>query len=325
MMVAAFARRLRSRPRLSRIGIELDGEVVRAAQLRRSSAGWSLLRTTEFTVPAGTSPTDTAGERAGLIRHVLQRRGFEGLELSISLPVGLFQSDLLDISEGKGQEPAEAVRTLFARAMRCAPEGLEVACWPRTGAADSSHVFAVGLSHDVARPFLRPLAAAGLDVAALGCPASALANLAQRSPLAGGPCTAIVRLGYASHLVVLCSGAQVIYQRTLDTPGWSALRPGMTVDVHPQAQEQAVRRHLGAVAEEALSTLECVPRTFAGATVSKVLLSGVASGEPGILELLDGRLEGIEPLAMAGIATGGVEGPASFDIACGAALAEERA
>lgn len=315
-MALALAKRLITPARESRVGLELDGSIVRAAQLRRTSGKWMLLRSTEFLLPSNVS----GDNRAELVRHVLRRRGFTSVELSVCLPVGAFQSDLLDLAESKNAAPTEAARSMFARAMRCNPEAMEVVCWPRRG--NDSKVFAIAMTHTAASEFLKPFEAVSLDVAALGSPASAMSRIARPAlevDVAG--CTAIVRLGYASHLVVLCVGGQVIYQRTLDTAGWSAIAGDMSVDRQPQAQDPEVRRHLSAVGEEAMSTLECVPKTFGGLQVSRVLLSGVATDEVGIKSLLTARLAGLELLAPAELAS--QPGTDRFDLACGAALSEE--
>lgn len=317
-MLDGLVDRLKTRQRETRVGIELDGRVVRAAQLRRTATGWTLTRSTEFLLP----PNVTKDERAGLLRHVLRRRGFSSMELSICLPVGSFQSDLLDLSENKGAAPIDAARAMFARAMRCPAEAMEVVCWPRRG--NDPKVFAIAMTHSGATEFISPFEEAGMDIAAMGCPASAMARVARKAlETDPGNCSAVIRLGYSSHLVVLCAGGQVIYQRTLDTAGWSAMSAEMSIERQPHAQDPEVRRHLSAVGDEAVSTLECVPKTFGGLQVGRVLVSGVAADEMGVLNVLAARIGRVEPLALGGIST--QPGCDRFDLACGSALSEERA
>jgi len=287
----------------SRIGVELDGRRVRAAQFQTSRGVSVVHAVAEVLLPA-----DSDGQRsAELIAGVLSRRGFLGTELCVGVPVGVLQSDLVEVPAGAADSPSDGLREMFAKATRRTPDDLEVGFW--RGVEGASAAFAVALSHDEARRLVYPLRDAGLDVAAIGCAGSALAEVVTRLEVHPGEVTGVVRFGWDHNHFVLLRGGDVLYQRSMDTPGFE-----IALDTH----EAATRRATSALADEIASTLDCVPRTFPGVTLERVFLSGLLAERDHLAEMLRKRLVHFDVACLDGFAPAG----SRFDVAAGLALAE---
>lgn len=289
--------------RTTRIGIELDGRRFRAAQFVHDRSGSALHAHAEALLPEACDDRTTAG----LIRGLLERRGFEGLEVCVGVPINALQSDLVDCAAADGPAPLESLKLMFARATRCTPEQLEVGYWQ--GAESSRSAFAVALTHERAAKIAAPLEQAGLDIAAMGCAASALAEVVRRLEVHPGDVTAVLRTGWERNLFILLHGQEVLYQRAMDTPGFHA-------DI--EVDDPAVRRSVSALADEVNTTVDCVPRTFPGIQVDRVLVSGELAEEESLSELLRQRLDRFEVMCIGGFAPAG----SRFDVAAGLAMAE---
>lgn len=291
------------RPRTTRIGIELDGRRVRAAQFLRVGRGLAMHAHAEASLP-----TDCDDGTAGtLIRGLLERRGFKGLEVCVGVPVGAVQSDLVNFSGADEAAVVDPMRLMFARATRCTPEQLEVGYWQGTGASGTA--FAVALTHERAAAIAAPLAQAGLDIAAMGCAASAVSEVVRSLDVRPGEVTAVLRAGWERNLFILLQGEDVLYQRALDCPGFEA-----NLDL----RDPTVRRAMSVLAEEVNTTLDCVPRTFPGTTVDRVLVSGELAEDGQLSELLRSGLARFEVMCIDAFAPAG----SRFDVAAGLAMAE---
>lgn len=306
------------------IAVEVDGDVAWAVQLGMRRGGGLVLRAAaRFDLPAGE-------DRIGLLCRALARRGFMGRRVHLAAGVGEVESDLIEVGDARAGAGGEAIEELAAatlarggRAGGSVEAGdLEVAFWLRKAEAGAATVFAVGLRHETAWSRVAPFEAVGMSVERIGCGASALGELLQRFGHGEG-CSAVLRLGWESHLLLLCEGRNVIYQRTLDAAGWNSLASAgwdPSSDVLPPA----VRAHLSIVTEETAETLHCVPRTFPGLSVRRLLLTGDRADSQPLLHYCRQILPGLKPLDLSRITTPDDHASlsAGMDVALGLALSE---
>lgn len=285
--------------RTSAIGLEIDGHCLRAVQVRFNRHGWHLIACAEAVVPHDLPP----GHHAEVVRGVLDRQGFVGRQLHVAIPESILSLDLLD--HPTSAEAAASIHTSFARSLRCSADALEVCQWHTASLPGKS--FAAALTHHAADDLIRPLDSVGLDVAGLYTRMSALGTLLPDDP----HLLALVRCGLEFNTLTLFDAAQVLYHRTLDTPG------GLSADQLPQ---------LAAFSEELATTLGCVPRSFGGLRICRILVSGEPAETDIGLAAVNQRLGTVEPLQPAGAAsTDSIDAlPVSrFDVALGLALLEE--
>lgn len=320
------------RAKHSPVGVDVDGACVRAAQVARARDGTITLHAaTEFALPASQLASDgtLTAEACQTLRNVLRRRGFAGDTLALCAPVRILDSDLLELPETRGpQDTHAAVRSLISRAARCTPSEFEVAYWPRKDDGSPPGAYAVAVRHADAMRLVTSFEDAGLDVVSMGCAAAATGELLHYLGL-GADCSAVLRLGLETHLVLLCVGREVVYQRTLDSGGLSSA--GITAadlcSPEPLLMGLPLRTHLSSVATEISATLDCVPRTFPRLGVARLLLSGPGSASPGVAEVLAqalGDLPRIDPAAVVTPAApvAAPRGTGGTDVALGLALAE---
>lgn len=285
--------------RTSPIGLEIDGPCLRAVQVRFTRHGWRVIAYAEVMVPDHLPPAD----HAGVVRGVLERQGFIGRVVHVAVPEHALSLDLLD--HPLTAESAAGVRSNFARSLRCPADALEVCHWQTAALPGKS--FAAALTHHDADALIRPLESVGLDVAGLFTRVSALGTLLPEEPHP----LALVRCGLDVNTLTLFDGADILYHRTLDTPG------GIAADQVPQ---------LAAFSEELATTLGCVPRSFGGLRICRILVSGEPAETESGLGALNQRLGTAEPLLPKGATTTDPtdEIPVSrFDVALGLALLEE--
>lgn len=303
---------------LSPIGLEIDGLVVRAVQLKKSRLGNTIYAATSFTLQQNQLPDDTAVS----IKNILRRRGFVSERITLSVPLSLLESDLLPASS-----PADAISSHFSRSARCAADAIETAFWPRTGAASSAPAYAIALRHTHATELVAPFNTVGLDIVSLTCPASAIVTLLQEPDgETTPPCTAVLRLGASTHLALIIQGSAVVYQRTLDTNGFGnviqctadpATLPATT------ASSPDFRKKLETTCKEFSATLDCVPKTFGQLEVQRVLLSGCFAYHPAIQQIVGSCLPDIEVLTpQPEIFLPSESWDPAFDLATGLALEE---
>lgn len=307
--------------RHSPIGLDIGARCVHAAQLRRSRSG--PVSSAWTTLPRPVPGASMTPEEARRIAGTLDRLGFAGRTVVLSIPEDRTIAASLELPPRSSSAPLEAIaRQELARAARCEPAELEMAWWELPGAGragEPTHALAVGCRHAESEPFVAALDDAGLDVASIDAPLTALARAA--APSAGPPpqLTAVLDLGWHAGRLLLLHGALPVYQRSALELGLSRLcdelsrRPAAAIE--PEQAELIVRRvgcAAAAQSDEALpqdadararcvsladEAAEQVRLAFAyaqrrfDAQPAGVLLAGGGAAVPGMPERIAHRLE----------------------------------
>ncbi|MFN4243969.1 MAG: hypothetical protein ACK4PI_12135 [Tepidisphaerales bacterium] len=286
--------------RVTPIGLQLDAACVRAVQLRWSRNGWDVAASADVRLPPGLAADATAHVVGG----VLQRCGFIGRDLRLLLDDRCVATDVLEKAPADDEELARCI----ADALHVSADALQFTAW--TAPSLPGRAFVATLPHTAAYDAIRPFERCGFDVTGLFAPMTAVSRLVRvfERPVA------VLRCGEAANSLTLAETGSVIYHRLLDTPG--GLRPDN-------------RRGLVRLLEEVQDTLTCVPRSFGGITVQRVLVSGELAEPPALDSLLAATPLQLQPLARcasAELAMRLMEAlPSRFDLALGLALLEEEA
>lgn len=284
--------------RITPIGVEVDADHLNAVQLRWSRGTWDVYTTASVRLP----PQLEGPALAEVVSSVLRRSGFTGCDLH------LLAGDREIATDSIERLPADddGLRRLCAAALHVPYVELELAVWSAPSLGGRGFVAALPHSHAMAR--IRSFAGTGFEVVGLYPTMTALARLVRvfQQPLA------VLRCGRAANTLTLVEAGQVIYHRVLDTPG--GLRG-----------EQ--RRDLLHLMEEVADTLACVPKSFAGLAVQRVLVSGELAEQREILPKLS--VAGIQPEPIRDVAAAelsiGFPGrlPSRLDVALGLCLLED--
>jgi hypothetical protein len=322
----SILRRPGTSPRgFSTIGLEVEGDCVRAAQFVKSRRGVVHLHAcADVRIPEFDDPYD----RAAFLAALLERRDFRGSAVTLAAPPELLESDLLELPESRSGDTAteQTARQVLARASRCAEDEIELAAWERRSQRGNPTAFALGLRHSSAIELIEPLECAGLEVARIGCAASASAALLSRLARSPEECTALIRFGATMHLLLLCQGPAVIYQRVLHATGWKdTIDPACFAATIPGPEQLGeLRKHLAAVSAEVMSTLDCVPRTFGHLDITALYVAGPFSSAPAVTSILEQSLQSVEvvPVESWPAVHPSVRPTAACDVAIGLAIEE---
>jgi Tfp pilus assembly PilM family ATPase len=247
--------------------------------------------------------------------------------------------------------PLEVIaRQELARASRCEAGALELAWWELPGgarAAEGTHVMAVGCRHADAEPLVAAALSAGLDVAALDAPPTALARACAPLASPAPELTAIVSLGWTAAQLIMLAGPTLVYERTLGDSGLRLLHTAVANQLGADdeltrflvrtagcaqpaegeaALEQAgearslVAAHADGVASEVRTGMSYAVRRF-DAPLTRLVLAGGGAAVPGVPERLKERTGLDVRVARAGDLCPAAPGVAEEDLGPDMALA----
>lgn len=304
------------------IGIDVGARQIKAAQLRRSSRGWSLEAAACLPRPNPNPQIDP--EELRRLCDVLYRQGLSGKDVVLAVPGEKLLTGLLELPPRDSGAPVEKIaRMELARMHKCEPESFEMYCWDVPTAAHSkepTQVMAAACTHADADALLDLFEMSGLNVRALDLPTYSLARACEPA-LAGKGTTAVVDLGWqAARLVVLYRGV-VTYERELGDAGVRSLAATLDswlelesdtldhllaeVNLQPNGQDEHERRtaledirgtvsaHFGALAQELQTPFSYMAREYTDGAVVQVLLVGGGASIPGLAEHMSSAM-GIE-------------------------------
>jgi len=234
--------------RLTPIGIDVGSRAIKAAQLARVSGGWRLHAEAVLPLPAvtfdgATNHWGVSDATVARLLEVLDRRGFSGNKVVLSVPPSKLESDLLELPPRASGAPIEEIaRGEIARASSLAGAAFEMACWDLPAperSTDATAVLAVAVRHADAETLIDPFERGGANVVALDTASWALCR--SMRPCAGlaGTATAVVDVGFAGSTLVLLGDGRVFYQRHLREAGVGALH--RTVAERFEGPEDAAR------------------------------------------------------------------------------------
>jgi Tfp pilus assembly PilM family ATPase len=210
--------------RLTPIGLDIGGRCVHAAQARWTRSGPEVTAFGAMNRPGLPSAVGEGGGVLGSgeaerIAGALDRLGFAGRDVVVSVPEGRMVSASLELPPRASGAPLEAIaRQELARAARCEAGEIETAWWELPGAGragEATHAMGVGVRHADAAGLIGALEGAGLRVVRLDTPMTTLARAAGRAIGATTELTAVLDLGWSSAQLLVLRGKLLVYQRAV--------------------------------------------------------------------------------------------------------------
>lgn len=285
------------------IGIDLEGRWMKAAQVIRTSAGWQIAGACRVE----RDPTNElpSSDEVDELLAALIRAGCRGRKVVVAAPMRDATTAVLELPPRSALAPLEQIARLeMARAVRCAPEGLETSIWdvpspPRGG--DSSSVMAVAMPHTRAQRILDVFEGTGAEVVGIDLRACALGRGVP--PCETGAQLA-VDIGWDGLNIVLLLGGRVLYERQVQDVSLSSvherLRQALGVErdvvdhiLHtppPRSIQQVVTKKVQhaaeAIAAELRRSIGFTRHRYAGITVERVVACGDGASLPGLTECL---------------------------------------
>ena len=302
------------------IGIDLDGRVIRAIQLTRSSRGWSVLAA--GSVPRQRSNVPVGPEDIDALAKMLRKKGFVGNDVVLAVPAEKLISSIIDLPPRSSGAPVEQIaRSELARMHECDMRAIEIASWalPQPArAASSTPTMVCACSYADADALMKLFERSGLHVLALDSRSRALARAC--TPILVDPhtITAIVELGWEQAHAVALHETLVAYDRRLIESGLEGLVETLvaktTLDraaaeelidqvvLDPQnAYSQGTKRvrkpatrvekHIDMIADELGTALSYLANQYPDTPVQEVVLTGPCSGIKGLAEYMSARLD----------------------------------
>lgn len=295
------------------IGIDLAGQTIKMAQCAPSRAGPRLLACASAHRPGSSARTPAlTPDDADLIAGLIERNGFEGVELVLGVPRDLLLSASLELPPRSSGAPLEQIARLeLARAHRVDPASFEMAMWEVPAparASDATHALAVALSPPRLEPFIDALEARGLEVHALSPRPHALQNAAHPL-LIGGGLTAFIDANWDGLGISISLDATIVVDRFIENASWArvcidgAARVGSTPEaahaalcgpnkaaVSVGAFRALASEYLETVVPEAARSVSYAAHRYPAAPPVRALLTGDAWALPGLLEKLNDAL-----------------------------------
>ncbi len=217
----------------SPIGLDIGSHSIKAVQLKRSGSAW----TTSASVCLERATPGAAIDLMEMHRvaDVLDRRGFVGREVVVSVPTDRLMTSVLELPPRVEGVPIDQIAKLeFARIHKQDPSALTISTWDLPAAArasKTSHVMAVGYLSAQADTFLQPIEDAGLTIVAMDEQSSARAR-ACVSPEAGpAGMTAILDLSWTAGTLSVVKNNKIVYGRSIYEAGLQRLREAMSKSV----------------------------------------------------------------------------------------------
>lgn len=228
------------RTRLTPIGLEVSGDSFTAAQVDRRSGS---LRASVRLDRAGASLVPT-WEELERLSGVLDRQGFEGRRVVVSVPDADLLTATLELPPAESGAPVEQIgRAEFARLHKREAGSLELAMWPAGAAGRSGQMWlAVGCEHSRANALLDVLEAAGMRTVGLDARSAALARVLGGVVPGDAGLWLLVDAGHDGALTVVLQGGQMVYQRFTPECGLAGVRKASEGTLGPEGAREAMYR-----------------------------------------------------------------------------------
>jgi Tfp pilus assembly PilM family ATPase len=211
---------------------------VRAAQRLTGRRGGAAVRTARLSrsmgVAAGAGGDELTPRRIATLMDALERQGFVGRRVVLSLPQKMLLSAVLDVPPRSSGAPLDVIcRNELARTHRLEPEMIEAGWWdlpPAPASAGSAaanagpQAIAVGCRVSDAEDLIARFEEADVTVCGIDCRCAALARGALPAAAPPPGLTAIVEWECAAALVVVVRGETILYERHLPEAGLASLR-----------------------------------------------------------------------------------------------------
>ena len=212
-------------PRYSPIGIELGPATLRAAQLRRRGAAWTVHDAVTLNRPDAAAVFDVDAARS--LAEVLARRGFSGRDAVVSLPNRDLIRGLFEVADKNAADPFLAVAQDIERTHNLQPGTYELAAWlpPAYGNQRKSAVCVSGCTHATSQNVVDAFAAAGLEASVIDSRACAAGRVVE-SP--ADRLTVVLDIEPDTAELVLLNNGGVAYQRPLIDAGLEHIQRKLT-------------------------------------------------------------------------------------------------
>ena len=223
--------KMKTRSRVSSIGLDVDGHEFRAVQLIQANGeervvAWAVFprrEQAESEITLGHPDADElkwAGE-------ILERRGFVGKAISITASTADCSSHVLELPPAQSGAPVEQLaRMEIARDRRCAPDEFQLGLWELPAKGRSQETLAVACSRGVIDSTIERFEHAGfvavgmdlMELAMCRCGFHAKQSSIQRDPESADTPAIETRLhiGWASSFAVISLGETVVYVRRIE-------------------------------------------------------------------------------------------------------------
>ncbi|MCX5683829.1 MAG: pilus assembly protein PilM [Planctomycetota bacterium] len=307
--------RLLSRLQDTLIGIDLEGRVIRAAQLVRSGGRWSLAAALALPRMSGEAAVGRA--EVGQLVGSLGRMGFRGNRVVLGVPEEKILTGVLELPPKTSGAPLQEIaRSELATMHGYDLQAAESVCWdlPTSTRRGSTQAMGVACRHTDAEAVLETFDRSGLDVVALDSRLHAVTRACEGLlPQAG--IAAILDMEWNRTMLLLLYQGAVIYKRTVTDQSLQQLAKGLMqgldleedsmlyllaeVGLTPQSPEYAaqaetirplVTKYLDSVAASLQSPFAYATSQYAGTAMESLLLVGQGAAIPGVSEHLQPRL-----------------------------------
>lgn len=345
--------------RLTPIGLDVGTRWIKAVQLRRDRDGYAVAATARVQRTAESDALE--GDEARRIAGVLMRQGFSGCEVALTVPGSKLHKSVMELPSRDSGAPLEQLaRVELARGAKCDPAQMESAVWALPGggrAGEGTHMMGVACTRADALAMIDGAESAGLRVIALDTQATAQARACAMAPAKAGAgplwgaLSMIVDLGWSRTDIALFVGDVLVYERSLDSAGlehahceitrrlgiedevaaWLVEHGGMSAPTgaHDADKErllseavELVEDYARSIAGEVTTSQAYGGRRFGNGLTPRVLLLGGAVRVPGLVELLDGAVQGgVTPVRLSDLAPGSIEHGDNYSFASAAGLA----
>jgi type IV pilus assembly protein PilM len=304
-----------SRRHDSFIGIDLEGRAVRAAQLSRSGANWSL--STALALPRMTADALPGRTEIAQLAGALGRMGFRGRRVVLGLPEEKTLTGVLELPPKTSGAPLQEIaRSELANMHSYDPQAAESVCWdlPVSNRRGSTQAMGVACRHADAEAVLEAFEGSGLDVEVLDSRLHAITRACTKL-LPQANITAILELEWNRTLLLLFFQGVVVYRRAMAEQAMrhlaKSLMQGLDVEedsvsylltevgLTPQSQEyagqaEAIRPLLTKYLDSTVASLQSpfayATSQYTGTTLDSLLLVGQGAAIPGVAEHLQQRL-----------------------------------
>jgi len=312
------------------IGIDIGARFIKAAQLKRSSRGWTVQAATCLPRQSPDAPIDAAEARR--LTGTLDRQGFVGRTAVVAMPPEKVMTGMLDLPPaGSGAPMDQIARMELARMQGWDPKAFELVYWmlpPSPQTKGQTQVLAAGCTHNDANAVLDVLEGAGLRVQALDTHVCALVRAYAPLLVGSAGVVGVMDIGWKGCTLVVLHQGTVIYQRKLPEAGIARLsttlaeqlklappelealltQVGLTAKPAEAAEAAEVAEgaeggdpfeaargvmasHFEQVSDEIRAPLFYAMQQYPGTSVERLLLAGGGASIPGLPERLTSMLD----------------------------------
>lgn len=305
----------------SPIGIDVTGRSLYAVQLKKCGKTWQVCAVASYDRPDDQSPL--TAEETHVFAEMLDRQGFVGNEVVLSVPSELLMSDLLEFPRTSNQVSSQQLaRMELARTSKCSPGDFEMTSWSLPSparAGETMHVMAAGCRHEDSETLMKNWDLAGMEVVALDVQSQAIARACQPMVASVKGISALIKFGWrAAQLVVMYQGA-VVYERALSESGMGELNRtlmqrldidrdvadfamfdvGFTTEMKDSWKDWPlltdargiIATHFTSLLDEVRVSFSYAQHRYPDTSVNKLFLTGRGASIPGLQEPISEMLE----------------------------------